>query len=71
MPSAIAKTLSSNFDCSTIPQIWVTKTGQKNSMEITVGMASCPQIPTPASKLILLPAGISVTFMLISYLIPL
>ena len=37
--SAKAKARSSREDCSTKPHIWVMSTGQKKSMEMTVGMA--------------------------------
>lgn len=60
--SAISNALSSSFDCSTIPHIWVMITGQKKSMEITVGIACCPQMPTPASKYMLPSCGDKVTF---------
>ena len=60
--SAISKALSSSFDCCIKPQICVIMTGQKNSIDIAVGIACCPQIPTPASKRILEPYGSNVTF---------
>ena len=37
--SAIANARSSRDDCSTKPHIGVMSTGQKKSMEMTVGMA--------------------------------
>ena len=37
--SANAKARSSREDCSTKPHIWVMSTGQKKSMEMTVGIA--------------------------------
>ena len=40
LASAISMDFSSSFDCFTIPQICVISTGQKNSMEITVGIAA-------------------------------
>ena len=37
--SANAKARSSRDDCSTNPHIWVMSTGQKKSIEMTVGIA--------------------------------
>ncbi len=48
---------SSKFDCRTIPQICVTSTGQKISIEIAVGIACCPKIPTPALTSVPAPDG--------------
>lgn len=60
--SAISSALSSSLDCCTIPQICVISTGQKNSIEMIVGIACCPKIPIPASNAIALSLGIKLTF---------